>query len=428
MEEFSAFPFFALALYGFGAYARYRKRKYWLTGAAGYACVLFCHFPAALLFTPLMLGFLGLAAYLEKSWSVLWVQVCGFLAGLGLSAFIWIPALWARQYVSLYRAAEGYLNYSNHFVYLNQFFYSPWGYGLSLAGPVDGMSFALGWSHLLLAIVVCIWILRNPKLGDRRWLCFFSGAAVALCILMLPEAIWFWDRVTLLQNVQFPWRLLGPVAICLALLIAPLGQLLSSVPRWRAAGMTSAMALLIVPNLSHLHSKQLVDVDLSFWTPRQLSLRGYESATMAELTPRWIGQAPQGLPFYTPLAATVLAGDAQILSPGRTPLYWSSLVKAKSASTIEMKTAWFPGWEVRVDGQPVPAGPGPTTGLISFQVPPGPHTVQVHYGRTAAEKAAAGISAVALILVIILGNRIVSYGSVHRKPTTRGERKASCSE
>lgn len=428
MEEFSAFPFFALALYGFGAYARYRKRKYWLTGAAGYACVLFCHFPAALLFTPLMLGFLGLAAYLEKSWSVLWVQVCGFLAGLGLSAFIWIPALWARQYVSLDRAAEGYLNYSNHFVYLNQFFYSPWGYGLSLAGPVDGMSFALGWSHLLLAIVVCIWILRNPKLGDRRWLCFFSGAAVALCILMLPEAIWFWDRVTLLQNVQFPWRLLGPVAICLALLIAPLGQLLSSVPRWRAAGMTSAMALLIVPNLSHLHSKQLVDVDLSFWTPRQLSLRGYESATMAELTPRWIGQAPQGLPFYTPLAATVLAGDAQILSPGRTPLYWSSLVKAKSASTIEMKTAWFPGWEVRVDGQPVPAGPGPTSGLISFQVPPGPHTVQVHYGRTAAEKAAAGISAVALILVIILGNRIVSYGSVHRKPTTRGERKASCSE
>jgi hypothetical protein len=280
----------------------------------------------------------------------------------------------------------------------------------SLPRPSDGMSFALGWSHLLLAVVVWIWIARNPKLGDRLWLRFFGGAAVVLCVLMLQDAKWIWDHVMLLQNVWYPWRLLGPVAICLALLIAPLGRLLSSVPRWRAAGMTAAMALLIVPNLALLHSKQLVDVDLSFWTPEQLSMRGFETATMREVTPRWIDRAPRGLPSYTPLAATVLGGDAEILSPGRTPFYWSSLVRAKAASTIEMNTAWFPGWEVAVDGQRVPAGPGAASGLISFQVPPGPHTVQVEYGRTAAEKAAAGISVVALILAIILGTRVVSYG------------------
>jgi uncharacterized membrane protein len=147
MEEFSAFPFFALALYGFGAYATYRKRKYWLTGTAAYACVLFCHFPAALLFTPLLLGFLGLTAYRERSWSVLWAQACEFLLGLGLSAFIWLPALSARQYASMDRVVEGIGNYSTHLLYLHQLF-------SSLPRPNDGMSFALGWSHLLLAIVV----------------------------------------------------------------------------------------------------------------------------------------------------------------------------------------------------------------------------------------------------------------------------------
>ena len=84
MEEFAAFPFFALALYGFGAYARHRRARHWLIGVAAYACVLFCHFPAALLFTPLLLGFLALTAWMEKSWSVLWRQACGFLLGLGV--------------------------------------------------------------------------------------------------------------------------------------------------------------------------------------------------------------------------------------------------------------------------------------------------------------------------------------------------------
>lgn len=66
-----------------------------------------------------------------------------------------------------------------------------------------------------------------------------------------------------------------------------------------------------------------------------------------------------------------------------------------------MNTAWFPGWEVRVDGQPTPAGPGKPSGLITFQVPPGEHLVEVHYGRTAPEKAAYGISIVALFLVAV---------------------------
>ena len=398
MEEFAGFAFFAFALYGFGAYARHRRPRHWLLGATAYAGVLFCHFPAALLFTPLLVGFLGLTAWMEKSWNLLWRQAGGFLLGLGLSAFIWAPALAARQYAAMNRAVEGSGLYANHFVYLHQLFYSPWGYGLSVPGPNDGMSFALGWSHLLLALVVWIWIARTPQPGDRRLWRFFGIAAVVLCILMLQDALWFWEQMPLLQNVQLPWRLLGPVAVCLALLVAPLGGLLSHAPRWRAAGMAAAMALLIVPNLSHLHSRQLVDVDLAFWTPQQLAMRGFETTTMAEVTPRWM----TGLPAYTPAAATVLSGDAEIRRPARTPFAWSSPISAKVPSTIEMNTAWFPGWEVRVDGQPAPAGPGAPSGLIVFQVPAGEHLVDVRYGRTAAEKVAAGISLAALILAMLL--------------------------
>jgi hypothetical protein len=399
MEEFSAFAFFPLALYGFAAYARHRRARYWLLGAAAFACVLACHFMAALLFAPLLLGFLGLTTWIENSWTVLWKQACGFLLGLGLSAFIWVPALASRHWAHIDRAIEGVFRYSNHLVYLHQLFYSPWGYGLSVPGPNDGMSFSLGWSHLLLVAVAWIWISRNSQLVDRRLLRFFGAGAIVLCVLMLQDALWFWEQVPLLQNVNLPWRLLGPVAVCVAMLAASLGKLLASTPRWRVLGLTAAMALLIVPNLSHLHPKTLVDVDLSFWTPQQLSLRGFETTTMAEVTPRWI----TGLPPYTPVAATVLSGDAQIDRPHRSPFSWSSLVHARATSTIEMQTAWFPGWEVRVDGQRVPAGPGTPSGLITFQVPPGGHMVSVDYGRTDVEKAAVSVSILALLAAIWIG-------------------------
>jgi len=401
MEEFSAFPFFALALYGFGAYAMRRRQRYRLLGAAAYACVLFCHFMAALLFTPLLLAFLCLTAWREKSWHVLLRQAVGFLLALGLSAFIWMPAMVARQYVALNRAFEGYLQYANHFVYLHQLFYSPWGYGLSVAGPNDGMSFSLGWSHLLLAVLAWIWVSRNPKLVDRRPMRFFCAAGVLLCILMLQDALWIWEQIPLLQNVNLPWRLLGPVAICMAMLVAPLGRLLSTVPRWRTLGMAAAMALLIVPNLSHLHANRVGNVDLAFWTPERLAERGFETTTMAEITPRWV----PALPPYTATAALVVSGDAQIEQPRPTPFSWSSPVRCKVASTIEAQTAWFPGWELRVDGVAVPAGPSPRSGLITFQLPPGDHTVDLQYGRTAVEKAAAGLSIAALILAIVLARR-----------------------
>ena len=338
MEEFAGFPFFALALYGFGSYARCRRTRHWLLGVAAYACVLFCHFPAALLFTPLLIGFLCLTAWMERSWSMLWTQACGFVLGLALSAFVWAPALAARQHAAMNRAVEGYGLYSNHFVYLHQLFYSAWDYGLSLPGPNDGMSFALGWSHLLLAAIVWIWISRKPGLADRGLFRFFGASAVVLCVLMLQDALWFWQQVPLLQNVQLPWRLLGPVAICIALVIAQLGRLLSHAPRWRNLGMAAALALLIVPNLSHMHPKQLVDVDLTFWTPEQLSLRGFETTTMAEASPRWM----TGLPAYTPVAATVLSGDAEIRRPGRTPFDWSSPVIAKVPAPSKSTPPGFP--------------------------------------------------------------------------------------
>ena len=236
MEEFAAFPFFALALYGFGAYAKRRTRRHWLIGVAAYACVLFCHFPAALLFTPLLLGFLGSDG------------MDGEIVERAVEAGMRFPSGAGVERVHLGAGAGGAPACGHE----------PRGGGVrpvrqpfcvsapAVLLPVGLRAFAARtrrWHVVRAGVepsaaggVVWIWISRRPKLGDRRLLRFFGAAALVLCILTLQDALWFWEQVPLLQNVQLPWRLLGPVAICMALVIAQLGRLLSRAPRWRALG------------------------------------------------------------------------------------------------------------------------------------------------------------------------------------------------
>src|SRR5262249_14006236 len=120
LEEFAAFPLFPLTLYGFGAFARYGKRRYLVLGSAAYGAGLYCHFPAALLFTPLLAGFLATTAWMARSWRLLAVQAAGWLVGLGLGAASWLPAMAEKQYVALDRPLAGGLQYTNHFVYFRQ--------------------------------------------------------------------------------------------------------------------------------------------------------------------------------------------------------------------------------------------------------------------------------------------------------------------
>jgi hypothetical protein len=398
LEEFSSFPFMALALYGFGAYALHGRRRHWLLGAAAYGALEFCGFPAALLFSPLLLAFVLFTAWRAASWKLLLKQIGGIAFGLALSLCVWLPAMVERAYVWMERVLDGGWRYSNHLLAPYQLLYSPWGYGPSVPGPHDGMSFALGWSHLLLAVGVCVWLERRGQPGDRWLARFFAAAGAVVCIMMCEQMQWLWDLIPLLQFVVFPWVLLASAAVCLAMLAGALGPVLDGLGRWRKPAFAAALALLIVPNLGHLRPRSYRDVDMSFWTPQQISARGWETTSTGEVTPR----AVEVTPLYDSAAALVEDGDARIRQLTRTPFSWSAAVTAKTASTVRLSTAWYPGWEMRLDGHAADSGPTPVTGLIRIAVPPGEHRAEAAWRGTALEHWSDGASLAALALWLAL--------------------------
>ena len=292
------------------------------------------------------------------------------------------------------RVLEGNFQYALHFVYLHQLFDPAWGYGMSLPGPNDGMSFSLGWSHVLVAVAACVWMARQPKDANRVPMRFFSAAGVALCALMLPDAVGIRDHAPLLPYVEFPWRLLGPATLCVAMLAAGLAPMLDSLRAWASGGATAAaLALLIVPNLPHLRPPRIADVDLAFWTPHEFAARGFESTTLGEVTPRWMTAVPP----YEPRAAAVVSGDAATQEIGRTPFSWSGRVQARTESRVRMSIAYYPGWSVRVEDVPRRRSRRPAAGWSSSPaVAAGDHAVEVSWGRSPARRLGEGISLLAL--------------------------------
>lgn len=396
LAEFAAFPFYAFALYGFGAYAKRKKIGYLLLGALAYAGVLFSHNGAALFFTPLLLAFFALIAY--EDWRRLRSGVFGWLLGLGLGACVWLPSLAERKYVLLERLLEGYLRYSNHFVYWHQFVSGVWGYGKSVPGDQDTLSFSLGWSHVVLVLLAFALAVLYRKTATWRWLWFFAGATLVYCFLMTSESERIWDRVSLLQFLEFPWRLLGVACLCVALLVAALAPLLDALPRGRNVAFAAALALLIVPNFRHNRPVQYRAENLAQWSSTRISERGIEATTAFEYVPRWV----KAWPIYNPQGYSIVSGDGEVQMTTRRVTAWGADVHASQPMTLDLAVTWYPGWTVQVDGERVQAGPADPTGLIRVEVPSGTHHVDAAFKRTWPRWLGQAISWVSLVTLLLL--------------------------
>ncbi len=401
LAEFAAFPFYPLAFYGFARYGRDRDRRFLLLGAAAYAAVIGVHHPAAFLFSPLLLAFVLFQTLQQKSWRLLAAQLGALALALGLGASVWVPGVFERGYVKLDRLLQGYLQYTNHFVYLQQLFETNWGYGISTAGYNDGMSFSLGWSQVLLAVVGWLAVSRclqgDERRRQRRLLGFLSICCGVFAVLMLAGSEWFWTTLPLMKYVEFPWRMLAPASFCLALLAGAAARGLAQLRTWRGPAAAAAMGLLILPNLSHIAPAGNQTVDLDAWAPQQIARRGVSVTTRNEYEP-----AAALAPIYHEETMRTVAGRAEGELIRRSPVHWSGPIHAVMNSTLDVSCFFFPGWQASVDGVEAPLVAAPGSGLIQLTIPAGQRRLELHFGRTAVRATADAVSLLSLLIFAAL--------------------------
>jgi len=136
------------------------------------------------------------------------------------SGFFLGPAIIEKNLVKL--GSNVAADYQQHFPTLSQLFFSPWGFGYSQTGPADGMSFKFGyvqWFILFLSLTLSIFYRRLLFLVIPLIFCLF---------LILPSSQYFWEKIPLLQQLQYPWRLLGLCVFITAILASIILKSLSS--------------------------------------------------------------------------------------------------------------------------------------------------------------------------------------------------------
>lgn len=385
LSEFWSLIFFPLLfLYSYKIIKKPEKRKYVVAFALSLGAFLTTHNLIPLVFAPLLAVWILYWLGITKKIKSLYPLIVSGLMGFGLSSFFTLPLLFERKFVHVESVLSGYFDYRRHFVDIKQMFFSNhFGYGSSDLGPGDDIVLNSG-IVLLTASFLTLLFLHLSKAKKKHKILVSLLAFCELCILFMMhlKSVFVWEKISVLQWLQFPWRLLA-LSIFVLSFIVSMGVYYSG----KYQRIVGVVLILLVFALhgsffapkEWLHITDEQKLSGEFWE-KQLTISIFDYLPKsAELPPnRKAGDTPE-----------ILDGDAQILNYEK----HSSLQKGRVS--VESETALiriplfdFPGMEVRVndavvththdncEGQPY------CFGTISFVVPYGIHTIQTRLRNT----------------------------------------------
>ena len=362
-------------------------------GAVVTALVSLAHNGVALLLYPALAAVVFARA--SAGYPVLRRMAAGGVAmagGLGLSAFFWLPAMTENALVKTDLLRAGFMHWSDHAVAPWQLLWSPWGFGLSVRGTDDGMSFAIGPVHLVLGIMGLI-VAWHAGCGARRTAVALAAVAAGGAFLATTWAAPVWSRVEALQYLQHPWR---------ALFLAGLSLPLLSVFAFDGLGPRAAigaLAVLVLANLPHTAVKGYQVLPDESSSPMAIAQRGISTTTRGEYEPRWVAETPA----YTPYRLTARDGPMDVVPVSLAAGHQDFAVRVPEERTAEAATFYYPGWTVRIDGRETGVAVAPVRGTMLFRVPAGVHRVTLDLEPTPLRRRALMISIVSAAVLALLG-------------------------
>jgi hypothetical protein len=401
--EFSGIPFVPLTLWLFYKTAQTERLGYSLCGAFAFALMLLTNNTVSLMVTPILGLWILFNALYRKSLLTLFRGVAGLLLGLMLAAFFWLPSLLEKSFVKTENLTKGDLNYENHFVYLWQLLYSPWGYGLSLAGDNDGLSFQIGYAHIALT-VAAIFILLKPSKSDaarqRIYIAYFLSVIVLAVFFSTKASMLVWQQVNLLQYLQFPWRFLLLLGAATSFLCGAVCLLTRNHSRLKQIVPPVCIAMILLFNYSHTTPQNYYAESDEAFSSSNIISKGLEVSVASEFRPRW-AVTDARMPSYPTLIVTDTG--AQYVELLRTSTEHRFRIDGQRQSLLRLNIHYFPGWKVFIDGVETQIDFSNQSGLIYFSVPAGAHEIEAKFLNTPVRTAGEFISLAGLILLLLAG-------------------------
>lgn len=405
VAEFWAMAFLPLVFYSF--YKLFQKKKgIWvMIGGVSYALVILSHNLTAMILTPFLIAYLLLLIVISREGRTL---LYSFILGLGLAAFYWLPALFEMKLTKVFGQIGGGADWREHFVFLDQLWASPWGFGGSAPGRLDGMSFMIGKLHLVLAalsLIMAVWFLRKKE-KKVSFLIFASFSLFALSIFLTTQ--WsrlIWAAIPSLAFIQYPWRFLV-LATFAASLMAGSAAFWFKKKRVVFSFLFGGIVVLILllPNIKYFQPQMYLDVSASDYVNEE-NIKWETSKISDEYLPKDF-PAPENRNEVAWGKVAVLEGEAEIKNLALKSHQATFNIAGKTGAEILVNTAYFPGWKVWLDGRE--ADFALEGGKIKISPLPGDHQISVRLTDTPIRTIANLISLVSW--GILVGFMLKYYG------------------
>lgn len=393
--------------------------------AATLALLILTH-PLIALPSLIFIGFFCLFYFLrvQKKKEFVKYVFLGSLISLSLSAFFWLPSMAERKYTLTDKILTGELaSYNLHYIYPQQFIYSPWGYGGSGVGLSDGMTFQLGKIHLTLAflslVLCCFYLIKNKKINYTIYYFLLTTFLLLFSIFMTTKySSFIWDKIKYLWYLQFPWRFLTFVAIFISIaggysvyfLFRLIGRS-TTLQRWSRAIVSSVIILAtIVIYQKYFKPQRLINTSDKERTKfEEISWR--ISGTSYEFVPKDVKTKKSEL--NTTLLAIekkdlpkkpyeIISGEANVSVVKNKFQDKSFLIDAKSPLNFRLNTYNFPVWKSYLNSKEIPINDKNDFKLITVQVPSGKYKLNFVFVDTPVRSLAGVLTFIGLISVALI--------------------------
>jgi len=452
LAESVAYVFVPLVLWGVWA-ALHRPRLVNVVGLAlAYAALMFTSPLITLLLTLILVFYIAALAlarlndeqpFRQLSRESLWVLPghlghilipvgAGLALGLGLSAVFALPAMTENRFVRVDQWYGGRYAWGGDFVEFFQLFSPHWGFGASVPGPNDDVSFQLGVVPVVLSLLaVALWRVRRPaRPTARRLLAFFALLTAVVVFLMLQVSAPLWQVLPLVRLAQFPWRLLVLTVVSLAFLSGGVmvgKRAVAGVGEWVDVPTMVLLALLVLGSLPYMQAEM---------SEQEVSLAGLmrfqQSADEMTGSTAWVRRIPR----WSPLADYHIAGKPITSKVNFDTLYRQAgkahartleltadheLVEyaADRSALLTFNTFYYPGWHAyRLDPETgavleeLPIALRGDLGLITVRIPAGEGRILLRFEDTPIRKLGTALTFASLGLIVLLfvGRRVGKRG------------------
>lgn len=354
------------------------------------ATVILAHPVSLMVGLAVALGWFGLQLYQHRPLDTLQrIRLLSFLlAGLVavlITGFFWVPFIVERAFISVDNNFS-VTTYWQQFPSLLDLIWSRWSYG-GFVEATKGESFTkmVGIFHILLILAGLLFVLLK-KGSDRLranisyWLTVF-GVAIGL---MLSISRPFWDLLSFLRYMQFPWRLLWVTVLSSSvvyILLAGYSKLNRKLHYFFGGlliGYGIYALIFIAKPIGYISNPE------HMW----LEYGGTGSA-YGELNPVWYNphsnMEVEDLVVLRVPKMTYLdergnnhSADGEVTDINWTGSKMSYVIDAREDVEVLQRTMYFPGWQVKVDGASVNIlyEDEEFPGRIIFGLPAGEHVIE----------------------------------------------------